>query len=255
MSTSPLLAECAIGAFAAVRTMDTLPTGQTDTDVTARRQSAQVGELASLMARGRAREAIGLIDASIARGEGGSSLLLFAAALDSTFASAAAVVAQRDSARFGADFSGCTSAERCWILAAYHGLRGNSAAARGAASSAALTASAGTPPHYADAARAYALLAAGDSSGARETLARLLTRPFPPGAQLTWFPIAGYGLERIVLARLYLAQGRPKEALRVVATLRAPGPVVFPMFRQAAADLEARARRTPTAAVATGSTP
>lgn len=255
MSASPSLAECAIGAFAAVRTMDTLPTGQTDTDVTARRQSAQVGELALLMAHGRAREAIGLIDSSIARGEGGSSLLLFAAALDTTFASAAAVVAQRDSARFGADFSGCTSAERCWILAAYHGMRGDSAAARGAASSAALTASAGTPPHYADAARAYALLAAGDSSGARETLARLLTRPFPPGAQLTWFPIGGWGLERLVLARLYLAQGRPKEALRVVATLRAPGPVVFPMFRQAASDLEARARGTPTASVATGSKP
>lgn len=244
MASSPALADCALAAYATVRARDTLPTGQADVDVTARRQSAQLGELALLTERGRAREAIGLIEASMARGEGGGSLLVFAAALDSTFAPAAAAVVERDVARFGADLAGCRGAERCWILAAYAGLRGDAVAARGAASSPALAASATTAPHYAEAARAYAQLAAGDSSGARATLAALLTRPFPPGAELTWFPVSGYGLERIVLARLYLAQGNPSEARRVVATLRAPGPVVFPLFRRAAAEVDAEARRT-----------
>jgi serine/threonine-protein kinase len=252
MAASPSLAECALGAYAAVRLMDTVPAGQTDVDVTARRQSAQLGELALLAQLGRAREAIRLIEESMARGEGGGSLLVFAAALDSAFAPSALAIVQQDIARFGPDLSGCTSAARCWILAAYHGLRGDSIAARGAASSPALVPSATTPPHYADAARAYAQLAAGDSSGARETLATLLTRPFPPGALLTWFPISGYGLERIVLARLYLAQGRPAEARQVVATVRAPGPVVFPLFRQAAGEVDAQARRMRPASVAIG---
>lgn len=249
MSASPLLIDCAIGAYATIRTMDTVRVGVVDPERAARRSSALVGEMAVMTAKGRTAEAIRFVEQSIARGEGGALMLMLAAALDSSFAAAAAPVVANEAVRFGADFAGCATPARCWVLAAYHGLRGNAVAARGAASSSVLAAAANASPFYRDAANAYALLARGDSAAARTALATLIARPFPPGSELTWIPVSGYGLERIVLARLYLAEGRPTEALQVVSALRAPGPVIFPLFRRAADDLRARAKRVNTATV------
>lgn len=245
MGASRLLEPCALAAYAAVRTRDTLRTGVTDTDVTARRQAAQIGELALLAAQGRYREAISEIDRAVARGEGGSSLLMFAAAADSAFAGSAMAVAAADAARFGADNARCSSAERCWILAAYHAQLGHVSAARGAASAPVLQADTGLPPYYAMAARAHAALAAGDSTAARAQFRALLDRPFPPGALLTWNPVSGFGLERLLLARLYVAEGQTAQALQLLATLDTPGPVVFPLFRRAAEGVRAQARRAP----------
>jgi serine/threonine-protein kinase len=245
MGASRLLESCALAAYGAVRTMDTLRIGVTDTDVTARRQAAQIGELALLAAQGRYRDAMQAIDRAVARGEGGSSLLMFAAAADSAFAGSAMAVAAADAARFGADNARCSSAERCWILAAYHAQLGHVNEARGAANAPLLKADTGLPPYYAMAARAHATLAAGDSAAARAQFRALLDRPFPPGALLTWNPVSGFGLERLVLARLYVAQGQPGQALALLATLDAPGPVVFPLFRRAAEGVRTQALRAP----------
>lgn len=233
---------CAAAAFAAVLDMDSTAAAQPRAQVA--RQAALVGELAALVAMDRADSARARVAASVARGDGGASLFMYAASVLPAFADLARPVAERDSARFGADMSGCASNERCWMLGVYFGSMGQSVRASTVArvlASRVATDTTGEAAIYADAARAHALLAAGDSAGARDALRALLRRPFAPGGLLTWNPIGAYGAERLLLAQLLLAHGEAAEARTVAASLDAAAPTVFPLFLRASLELRVRA--------------
>jgi serine/threonine-protein kinase len=233
---------CANAGYDAVLQMDSASAAQDG--ALAARQAALLGRVGLLVAQGKAGEIPSLIDASVARGDGGTSLYLLLASLAPSLAGQAAAVASKDSARFGDDLSRCTKAERCWLLAQYHALLGH---ARQASTVATLLAarvptdSSGTVALYAYATAASARLASGDSTGAREALVALLRSPFPPGAELTWNPIGGFGRERLLLAELLMAQGRPAEALAVADALDSAAPAVFVMYLRPSLELRVRA--------------
>jgi hypothetical protein len=71
----------------------------------------------------------------------------------------------------------------------------------------------------------------GDSSRATELLRAL--RPSAPRATLTWGPFESLGSEHLLLARLLLATGNPKDAERVATRLDAAEPVIFLLYLHA----------------------
>ncbi len=233
---------CTAAAFGAVLDMDSATAAAPG--ALAARQSALVGELATLVAMDRVDSARARIAASVARGDGGASLFMYASSVLPAFADLAKPVAERDSVRFGADMAGCTSNERCWILGVYYASLGRAlqpaTVARVLASRVA-TDTTGEATIYAEAAHARALLAAGDSAGARDALRGLLRRPFAPGGLLTWNPIGGFGAERLLLATLLMAHGDPAEARTVAASLDAAAPTIFPLFLRPSLELRVRA--------------
>ena len=233
---------CATAAFGAVLDMDSIAAA--DPGAPAKRQAALLGTLATLVAMDRADSARARIAASVARGDGGASLFMFASAFVPSFAEMAKPVAARDSARFGADMAGCTSNERCWILGVYHASLGHRVQAATVArvlKSRVATDTTGQAVLYAAAAHGHALLAAHDSAGAREAFRALLKHPFAPGELLTWTPVGGFGLERLLLAALLLAHGEAAEARTVAASLDAAAPSIFPLFLRPSLELRVRA--------------
>jgi len=235
---------CALGAYDAALTVDS--TGQlADGDSPqAIRQAALIGAVATWSAAGRPDSARARIEASAARGDGGLSLFLLGATVEPSFARDAALVAARDSARFGSDLAGCTSNERCWLLGVYHSTLGHAVQAETVARVLASRVAAdttGVTRVYAEAAHAHALVAAGDSAAARTALRALLRTPFPLGELLTWGPIGGFGFERLTLARLLVAHGELAEAIAVANGLDAAPAAMFPLYLRASLELRASA--------------
>lgn len=74
------------------------------------------------------------------------------------------------------------------------------------------------------------------------TLLRQL-RPRAPRADITWQPFAAHGFERLTLAELLLATGRPVDALDVAALLEAPEPVTYLLYYRQGLALRLRAAR------------
>jgi serine/threonine-protein kinase len=234
LSARATQAGCALAAYGAV--LAAAGDATVAPTVSVARQGALVGDLAVLVAIAESDSARAHVAAAVARGDGGASLLMVAAAVDSSFNAVALPVAARDSARFGADLSGCSTLERCWILAVYHAARGHAVpvtAIAGVLASRVASDSTGEAALYAAAADAHARLARGDSAGARAAFRALLAMPFPPGGLLTWTPIGGFGLERLRLAQLLAANGEYADAAQVAATLDAPASTMYPLFQRA----------------------
>jgi hypothetical protein len=235
-------AACAVAAFRAVLAMDSVTAAQPN--ALAARQAALVGEFAMHLALGNPAAADSAIAASVARGDGGSSLYLLAAPVAPSLAPQAAGVAARDSARFGDDLAGCSTHERCWLLGQYHAALGHARQAETVARVLAARVpgdSTGAVLRYARAAEAHARLARGDTSGAREAFRALLRSPFPPGAALTWDPIGGFARERLLLAQLLLAAGQPADARAVADVLDSAAPAVFLLYMRPSLELRAKA--------------
>ena len=225
---------CALAAFAAVLAV---PGDATSAPlVIPVRQAALFGKFALLVAANASDSARAQVTAAVARGDGGSSILMLAATVDTALAMDAAVVAVKDSARFGADLANCSTLERCWILGAYHASLGHVLQATTIArvlNDRVAGDSTGEARLYAAAARAHALLSRGDSAAALLAFHAVVSMPFPPGAVLVWNPVGGFGLERLRLAQLLLADHQDAEAFNVAATLDAPAPAAFPLFLRA----------------------
>ena len=222
---------CSLAAFRAIlaSTMDVTVAPQ----VVGVRQAALFGEFGLLVAVGASDSARAHVAAAVARGEGGASILMLGATVDSSFVRDAAPVAARDSVRFGADLANCSTLERCWILGAYHASLGHTTQAMAVArviNGRIARDSTGEAKLYGAAAHAHALLARGDSAAARAAFRAVVSMPFPPGPKLAWDPIGGFGLERLRLAQLLLANHEDAAAMRIAATLDSPASAIFPLF-------------------------
>jgi len=236
---------CAIAAYDAVLAMDSTAHVAMGDNPLAIRQAALMGSVAIWAAAGRPDSARALIEAAVARGDGGASFFLLGAAVLPSFAKDAAAIAQRDSTRFGSDLAGCTTNERCWMLGVYHAALGHQIQARTVArvlASRVAGDTTGVARVYASAAEAHALLAAGDSAGAIAAFRTVLQAPFAPGSLLTWEPIGGYGIERLTLARLLLAHGDRAESIAVANGLDASAPAMFPLYLRASLEVRAQAK-------------
>jgi hypothetical protein len=81
---------------------------------------------------------------------------------------------------------------------------------------------------WAESVAARAALARGDSAEAL----RLLDAIAPSGADraIAWYPWESLAGERLALAELLLANGRPNEALQVAQNFDAPAPVIYLLY-------------------------
>jgi hypothetical protein len=229
--------ECAAAAYGAVLDGDTATNR-------ANRQSALIGMVGILLAQDRPDLAAARIAKSVARGDGGSSLLLLAAPVSPALASAAVAVAAKDAARFGADYAHCSTTERCWILGVYQTARGNSAAATTIAAVLTARTTKDSLPYarlLAQAAAAEAMLAQGDSAGARAALRNVLAEPLPAGSSLAWDYGGALGAERLAYAGLLLAHGEASAARMVADAFDAPAPASHALYLRASLELRARA--------------
>ncbi|MCE2899739.1 MAG: protein kinase [Gemmatimonadetes bacterium] len=229
---------CATAAYEAVLDMDSAAAAQPGS--VALRQSALVGLVGVRVAQGRADAALVRVGQAVARGDGGASLLMVAAPVAPVLAPAAAEVAARDVERFGADMARCSTPERCWILAQYFAARGEATPVTTIArvlAARARTDSTSELALYAAATEAHARYATGDTAAAVRTLRALLARPLPPGNLLAWTPLGGLGAERVLLARLLLAQRQPRDAERVAESLELAAPASFPLYLRASLEI------------------
>ncbi|MGH7534176.1 MAG: tetratricopeptide repeat protein, partial [Gemmatimonadales bacterium] len=87
---------------------------------------------------------------------------------------------------------------------------------------------------------ARATLARGDTAAALEQLRRLSPNA-TSNQDLTWNPWESLGGERLLLARLLLARGRPAEARDVAANFDSPVPITYLMYLPASLSLRVQA--------------
>jgi hypothetical protein len=94
----------------------------------------------------------------------------------------------------------------------------------------------------ADAVAAHASLARGDSAEALRRFEALV--PTAPGAELVWDLVEPLAVERLVLMKLLLANGRTREALDVGAVFDSQQPLMHLLLLRAGLELRVRAARS-----------
>lgn len=219
---------CADSAFLAVLRLPTA-TG-------AQRWGALVGATSSLIGSNRTEDAIQLLASSDASGLPGWSLVLLASAIEGkALGSADSVVTA-----LGTGYAAMSS-NWLWLLMNWHSMRGASTELK--AIHQVLQSRTDTTHRRVDSlftrnAMARLSLAQHDTAAAIQALQSL--EPNGTRAELTWQPWEALAGERLLLAQLLLARGRPAEAAKVAAYLDAPEPIVHVMYRRQAIELRIR---------------
>jgi hypothetical protein len=232
---------CAEAGFSAILDGDTATA--TDTLAAKRRWTALIGLESTLLSQRRAAEAAARLDASIARGEGGSSLFLVGAGIVPELEDRGRAVAQADAKTFGPSYGNCPYPIRLWALALWEAHAGSptvvAAVARNLEGQARAS---GARGDYllAHSAAAYSALARGDTSGALARLSALVPNA-PPGPYLEWDIAEPLGYERLTYARLLLATGRAQQALETASVFDSSLPIVYVAFLPASLELRAEA--------------
>jgi tRNA A-37 threonylcarbamoyl transferase component Bud32 len=230
---------CAERAFRAVLAGDTA----SDAWGVGRRWSALVGLQSLLVARGRGAEVPALLDSAAGAGmPAAAALFLLDAVAGADVGPRAAAVATRDAERFGADYRRTPSNSRLWLLALWEASQrrpGQVAAVAAELEARARGSSARQDRLLADAVAAHAVLARGDSVEALRRFEALV--PTSPAAGLVWDLAEPLAVERLVLMRLLLAQGRTREALDVGAVFDSPQPLIHLLFLRVGLELRVRA--------------
>jgi hypothetical protein len=194
--------------------------------------SAVMGLMGVLTVENRVVELDSLLQASLASGEG-STRFLFALA---TYAGAdlrdrATEVDAEAASIWGPDYRDGAGAEVLWLLTLWNAMEGDLPVARTLVRRLDEAADRDGDPHtgaLARAARAHLLVAEGDTTAALATL-RGLNPAFPPN-------VLDYGLveplapERLLLAELLLATGKPSQAYDAAEILDHPGAAIFVPF-------------------------
>jgi tRNA A-37 threonylcarbamoyl transferase component Bud32/tetratricopeptide (TPR) repeat protein len=184
------------------------------------------------VARRDDRQAIGLVDSIVKAGRGAARTLYVLGAI-----AGARMSAEADSllswagTRYGDHYQSNTNPEALWVLLSWHRERGDTAHVRFIADTLeARAATSGDPRtrQFAYAARAQMLLAIGDTARA---IAALSALHGPADTQaLTWSFGEAFPVERLLLARLLLSQGRHGDAIAVASRFDHPEPITFLAF-------------------------
>jgi len=225
---------CAQKAFRAVLDRPELAAGY--------KWAALLGLQGLLLAQGRHDEVRALLDSAVAGGlRAGYSLYVFDALAGAPFDEGAAEAERL--ARAGAgEYYERADPENRWLLGVWQARRGAlgraDTIARGLRADAERSGDRAVRL-LADALDAHLTLARHDTGGAISRFERL--RPVAPGSGLSWGEAAPLPIERMTLARLLLARGRPEAALREAAAFDHAGPIMFLPFLRESLDLRVRA--------------
>ena len=232
---------CAERAFKAILAGDTA----SDASGVGRRWSALLGLQNLLVARGRSADVAALLDSAAGAGMAPAlALYLLDAVVGADVARRAAEVANRDSERYGAEYRGAPSNSRLWLLALWEASRGRPSQVTAIAAELESRAR-GTGLRrdrlIADAVAAHASLARGDSAEALRRFEALV--PTAPVPELVWDLVEPLAVERLVLMKLLLANGRTREALDVGSVFDSQQPLMHLLLLRASLELRVRAAR------------
>jgi hypothetical protein len=232
---------CAERAFKAILAGDTA----SDAWGVGRRWSALLGLQSLLVARGRSADLPALLDSAASAGmPAAPALYLLDAVVGVDVGRRAAEVANRDAERYGAEYRRTPSNSRLWLLAlweASQGRPGQVTAIAAELESRARGTGVRRDRLLADAVAAHASLARGDSAEALRRFEVLV--PTAPGAELVWDLAEPLAVERLVLMKLLLANGRTRETLDVGAVFDSPQPLMHLLLLRAGLEQRVRAAR------------
>jgi serine/threonine-protein kinase len=210
----------------------------------AERWSATMGLMGVLTIENRVEELAGLLDETLAAGEGSTRFLYalgVAAGID--LRDRAAAVDAEAEAMWAPDYE-ATGPHTLWLLTLWNSLEGDLAAAEVLSGRLAEVAEEGADPLVrvlADAARAHVMTARGDSAAALSALQSL--DPAFGRVLLDYGLVEPLAPERMLLAELLLADGEAEEAYRTAALFDHPGAAIFVPFVARSLELRARAAR------------
>jgi hypothetical protein len=219
---------CSVAAYRALLQYDTAATGE----AAGRRFPALMGLQSILIAQGRVSEAVREVQAwlerwQLRRAEG---LLLLGAGVSDSLSDRADRIARGDADATGTDYRRVTSTIRLWelgVLAARSGRLdiGDAIAKRLEESQ---------PEdrrrqNLASSVRIHAPLARGDSARALRMLDDLVPASVP-SFELKWAEDEPLGAERLLFARLLLADGQYERAIGVASVLDSAWPTIFPLY-------------------------
>jgi tetratricopeptide (TPR) repeat protein len=224
---------CARAAFESVLAADSATRAQ--------RWGALLGLQSVHLAVGDSPAADSVLESPVAAGmaNGVAALRLLDAVAGGEFEQEATSAA----ARFGTSYPTMPAAN-LWLLGQWEHSRGNLAALRqitDVARARVDSSAKQTPRAVASAVllsqsmEARVALLEGDTARAVSMLRAL--RPSEPRSTLTWGTFEALGAERLLLARLLLANGKPSEAERVAAQLDAAEPVIYLLYLRPSLEL------------------
>ncbi|HEX2220528.1 MAG TPA: serine/threonine-protein kinase [Gemmatimonadales bacterium] len=229
--SAPALQTCAERALRSVLAGDSVPDRY--------RANALFGLHALELSRGHGEEAARLAATPDGKAYHLDWLFLLEAAAGLAFSERAADLARAH----GSEFDSMPS-PLLWARGTWEARRGSRSAADAIA--AILEARADTGDRrrdrlFADAVRAQALLARGDTSAGRAGLAAM--KPSAGVQEIAWSLWEPLGIERLTLAEIALARGEHGEALRLASLLDAPAPFVYLIFRPVSLQIRLQAAR------------
>lgn len=209
------------------------------------RWGAFVGLQGVLIARGAVQEARALIDSAVAGGSGAArSLYVLASAAGADMRAQARELDEFARERYGQDYAKVRTSESLWVLSVWHLSTGDRDRLRTLESL--LTAQAkrtGDPRDamYAAAAVAHGALVDGDTV---QAIARLQALPSAgTSAQVLWEFGDALGPDRLLLAQLLLATGRPRESLEAAMVFDNAQSIMFVPFVATSLGVRYRAAR------------
>jgi tRNA A-37 threonylcarbamoyl transferase component Bud32/tetratricopeptide (TPR) repeat protein len=230
---------CAARAFESIVRNDTA----SNPEAQGRQWNALIGLQSVLLAQGRVQEATAQVDASIARGGGGTSLFLQDAPVTPQLAERARTVALHDEAQFGPNYAGCRFPTRLWQLGLWEAYAGRPAVVTAIARDLAARAQKSGSVFdrlLARSMEAHATLARGDTTGALRLLAELIPAGIPAD-NLVWDLSTPRPLDRLRLAQLLFVKGQFQRAIDVASVFDSPWPSIYILYLPASLDVRARA--------------
>jgi hypothetical protein len=232
---------CAERAFNAVLAGDTA----SDSWGVGRRWSALMGSQNLLVARGQTGAVERLLDSATQHGmPSASALYLLDAAVGADLGLRAEDVAAKDGERYGPEYRANPYDTRLWLLALWEASQGRAdkvGAIADELDSRARRSGDRLDRLLADAVAAHSTLARGDSAQALRLFEALV--PTGPRDDLVWDLAEPLAVERLVLMKLLMANGRAAEALEVGAVFDSPQPLVHLLLLRQSLELRLRAAR------------
>lgn len=228
---------CAVRAYQAVMTSDT------SVAAAGRIWSSKVGLASAYLAYNRAKDAIAIMDSSIARGRGGASFYLSAGLVYPQLRQRAREMAQVDLKTFGPGYRSAPTSVRLWQLGVLEAQDRRSTTSEDVMRTLAERSKAsgnGSDLRLVQSLGGFNALARGDTLTAMRMFEAVLAMPAPAN-EIVWDLAAPRGLERLTLARLLVARRDYRKAIDVANVFDAAWPSIHLLYAPASLQLRADA--------------
>ena len=227
----------------AMRAYESVIASDTSVAAAGRMWSAKVGLASAYLVQNRTRDAIALMDSSIAHGRGGASFFLAAGLVYPEMRQRAREIAALDWKSYGPGYTGAPTPTRLWQLGVLEAVEGRTsisdqvmrtlaerAKESGKQADLRLVTSIG----------AFNALARHDTLTAIRMFEAVLATPVPSD-EIVWDFAGPRGLERLTLAKLAFARGDYRKALDLANVFDAAWPSIYLLYAPAGLELRADA--------------